>query len=78
MPYLLFCGSVDYPAGGADDFAGAFETIAEAKAYFAGHPAEWAHIASFDGARMTIECAYGEAGEPGRSGVLSWQDCRDR
>lgn len=58
MQYLLFCGTVHYPSGGADDFAGAFATIADAKAYFAAHPAEWAHIATFDGTKMTIVCAY--------------------
>lgn len=30
--YLLFKGSAYYPGGGWDDFAGAFDTIPEAKA----------------------------------------------
>ena len=77
MPYLLFCGAVDYPAGGADDFAGAFATVAAAKAYFAAHPAEWAHIATFDGVQMTIVCAYSAGEMTDRIGVANWHDCQD-
>ena len=77
MTYLLFCGNVDYPAGGADDYAGAFTTITEAKAYFADHPAEWAHIATFDGSHLQIVCAYGAGGEQGRTAATDWHDCHD-
>ena len=77
MTYLLFSGSDYYPAGGADDFAGAFASIADAKAYFAEHPQEWAHIARFDGERLTIVCAYGTACPPGRPEVTAWHDCTD-
>ena len=62
MTYLLFSGSEYYPAGGADDFAGAFPSIEAAKAHFAQHEREWAHIAAFDGRQLEIVCAYGTAG----------------
>ena len=75
--YFLFSGSIDYPAGGADDFAGVFPSIQAAKAYFAEHPREWAHIAHFDGERLTIVCAYGPPGNGRREGVANWYDCRD-
>ncbi len=77
MTYLLFCGNVDYPAGGADDYAGAFPTITAAKAYFADHPAEWAHSATFDGSHLQIVCAYGAGGEQGRTAATDWHDCHD-
>jgi hypothetical protein len=77
MAYLLFCGSEYYPAGGADDYVGAFDSIADAKEYLTAQPAEWAHIATFDGKRMQIVCAYGPTGEPGRPGVPDWHDCND-
>jgi hypothetical protein len=77
MTYLLFSGSEYYPAGGADDFAGAFPSIEAAKAYFAEHEREWAHIAAFDGRQLEIVCAYGTAWDPDRPGITAWHDCRD-
>ena len=77
MMYFLFSGCIDYPAGGADDFAGVFPSIQDAIAYFAEHPDEWAHIAAFDGRGLTIVCAYGALGEPGRAGVAAWHACTD-
>ncbi len=77
MTYLLFCGNVDYPAGGADDYASAFTTITEAKEYFATHSAEWAHIATFDGSHLRIVCAYGAGGAQGRTTATEWHDCHD-
>ena len=77
MTYLLFCGAVNYPAGGADDFAGAFQSLAQAKQFFDDNPAEWAHIATWEDGQMRIVCSYGPGSAPGREGVAAWHDCRD-
>ena len=76
MTYLLFSGCDQFPAGGAEDFAGVFPSIELAKAYFAEHQEEWAHIAVFADNRLTIVCAY-SSWEPTQAGVATWHDCKD-
>ena len=66
-----------FPTGGAEDFLGTFGSIADAKAYLADHPQEWAHIAIFDHRRLKIPCAYGAALTSAAAGVAAWHDCTD-
>lgn len=50
MRYALFAGGIYYPAGGAGDFRGAFETLEEAQqaAEVQTGPHRWWHIAEVD------------------------------
>ena len=77
MIYFLFSGSEVYPAGGADDFVGVFPSLEAAKAHFSDHPQEWAHIARFDGERLSIVCAFGPSWDSTRADVMAWHDCKD-
>jgi hypothetical protein len=47
--FLLFAGDSYYPDGGADDFLGAFPTVAAAKHAFRPGSSTWAHIVTWDG-----------------------------
>lgn len=67
---FLFAGEAyDHTATAMSTYVDAFETVAEAKAYFAEHPNDWAEIAELtdDGLKQTWD--YGTWRVPYRSGV---------
>jgi hypothetical protein len=51
--YLLFAGDNSYPAGGADDFIGAFATLPDAMIAPRRGRNDWAHVAYFDGITLS-------------------------
>ena len=61
--FALFAGDAHYPAGGWDDLIGTFDTVAEARARFAGghYPEEdqntyfeWGHIVELTHAELIL------------------------
>lgn len=46
--YILFAGDQYYPAGGAEDFVGVYDTVDEAKTVVAKDAPDWAHIAHLE------------------------------
>ena len=51
--YLLFGGDCYYPAGGWDDFMGAFDTFEEARQHAGDHPADWQHVVDTETMKST-------------------------
>ncbi len=53
MRFLLFVGSAYYPDGGADDLAGAFESVEAATTSApAIGPRDWAHVLDLETLRI--------------------------
>jgi hypothetical protein len=79
--YFLFASDSYYPAGGARDSEGVFETIEEAEAaYFRGDDShcmgQEAHIAVVDGSNLKIIRSGFQSVWNDRSS-LKWQDAED-